>query len=407
MKKKFVTFLFAIGLTLCLSVPAFAAVQFMDVPANHWAAASINKMAEGGLIAGYGNNRYGLNDKLTIDQMATIIARAKGQSTTPQGSYWAYRAVDYCVNDLKCLPKLGAIWDGGLFTEVCTRELAYYMLVTGLGKGPDSEAPDAPSVTAADIPDFDQIDSQYQDAILKAYQLGLTVGMDDAMTFDPKSELTRAQAATMFVRAGWTKAIPAPPDPYGRLTIDELYNKYKAMGIWTESTDPMGYSSLSIKDSAKYGGISVRKTEYTLNIHLPEWNDRVWGPITSAGLYDSKTGKIMYSSGYCYEARMLVKQLLEMAYPNEKEAAVAGYKSVFIQQAEDSAPHFFQWLDGRALMAGYDQGNYHFTISIFELNDEIMYKEFLSDGVTEWPSHYATRTGSWENAVKAYELNRW
>ena len=78
MKKKFVTFLFAIGLTLCLSVPAFAAVQFMDVPANHWAAASINKMSEGGLIAGYGNNRYGLNDKLTIDQMATSLPAPRG-----------------------------------------------------------------------------------------------------------------------------------------------------------------------------------------------------------------------------------------------------------------------------------------------------------------------------------------
>ena len=169
-------------------------------------------MAQGGLITGYGNHKYGPDDQFNIDQMATIIARAKGQPTTPQGGYWAYNAVDYCVNTLKCLPSQG------------------YISADNYSKG----------------------------------------------TFSPMSDLNRAQAATMFVRAGWTKAATIATEVSDGLTNAQLYNKIKAMGIWTETTDPMGYSNLTAKD-AKYGGISIRKTNDSLSICMPEWNDTAWG----------------------------------------------------------------------------------------------------------------------------------
>ena len=405
-KKKAISALLGMALTISVLGGIFAAPKFTDVPANHWAAASISKMAEGGLIAGYGNNKYGPNDKFNIDQMATIIARAKGQSVTPQGGYWAYNAVDYCVNTLKCLPSQGYI-SAENYSKVCSRELAYYMLVTGLGKGPNGDAPNAPAITAASIPDYADIDGAYQAAIVQAYQLGLTVGVDSKGTFSPKSDLNRAQSATMFVRACWTKAATIATEVSNGLTNAQLYDKIKAMGIWTETTDPMGYSSLAAKD-AKYGGISIRKTNDSLSICMPEWNDTAWGDI-SGSLYDSN-GKLKYSSGYSYEARMLVKQIIEMAYPNDKATAVAGYKSAFMQevwQYTNPYPTFFDWIDGRAFMAGYGQESHIFTVTIFELNDKVTYNEFKSDGITSYQSQYATKTGSWEDAIKAYELTKW
>lgn len=405
-KKKAISALLGMALTISVLGGIFAAPKFTDVPSNHWAAASISKMAEGGLIAGYGNNKYGPNDKFNIDQMATIIARAKGQPVTPQGGYWAYNAVDYCVNTLKCLPSQGYI-SADNYSKVCSRELAYYMLVTGLGKGPNGDAPNAPAITAASIPDYADIDGAYQAAVVQAYQLGLTVGVDSKGTFSPKSDLNRAQAATMFVRAGWTKAATIATEVSNGLTNAQLYDKIKAMGIWTESKDETDHLVLTAKD-AKYGGVTVRAADIALNISMYEWNDSAWGDI-SESLYDSN-GKIKYSSGYSYEARKLVKQILELAYPNDKAAAVAGYKSAFMQEVWQSSspyPAFCDWIDGRCLMAGYTQDSHKFGLTIYELNDKVSYNEIKSVPVTTYQSQYATKTGSWDNAIKAYELTKW
>ena len=48
------------------------ASNFSDVPSNHWATSYINKISEGGPIKGYGNGKYGPEDKLTIGQLANV-----------------------------------------------------------------------------------------------------------------------------------------------------------------------------------------------------------------------------------------------------------------------------------------------------------------------------------------------
>ena len=143
-----------------MTASAFAASNFSDVPSNHWATSYINKMSEGGLIKGYGNGKYGPEDKLTIGQMAKLICPAKGYAgkSANNTKYWAYGVVDYCINDLQCLPNLGAITPQN-YDKNCSRELAFYMLEKGLGAGPDAELTQKPLLTAADIPDFANITS--------------------------------------------------------------------------------------------------------------------------------------------------------------------------------------------------------------------------------------------------------
>ena len=120
-----------------MTASAFAASNFSDVPSNHWATSYINKMSEGGLIKGYGNGKYGPEDKLTIGQMAKLICSAKGYAgkSANNTKYWAYGVVDYCINDLQCLPNLGAITPQN-YDKNCSRELAFYMLEKGLGGYP-------------------------------------------------------------------------------------------------------------------------------------------------------------------------------------------------------------------------------------------------------------------------------
>lgn len=62
--------LFTLVLALLLpfaTIPTYAAggqPRFTGVPSTHWAVTEINKMAEGGLISGYGSGLYGPSDKV-------------------------------------------------------------------------------------------------------------------------------------------------------------------------------------------------------------------------------------------------------------------------------------------------------------------------------------------------------
>ena len=75
MKKSFVITLTLIFI-FSLSISAFAANPFSDVPANHWAYGAVSKLAQEGVIDGYGNGRYLGNSNITRYEMAQIVAKA-------------------------------------------------------------------------------------------------------------------------------------------------------------------------------------------------------------------------------------------------------------------------------------------------------------------------------------------
>ena len=75
MKKSLVLTL-ALVFILGIAGTAFAANPFTDVPANHWAYASISKLAQAGIIDGYGDGRFIGNNTMTRYEMAQIVAKA-------------------------------------------------------------------------------------------------------------------------------------------------------------------------------------------------------------------------------------------------------------------------------------------------------------------------------------------
>ena len=414
MKKRFTSLVLAAALAASMTASAFAASNFSDVPSNHWATSYINKMSEGGLIQGYGNGKFGPNDKLTIAQMAKIICSAKGYKGGTKNGYWAYGVVDYCINDLQCLPNLGAITAAN-YNKNCSRELAFYMLENGLGAGPDAELTQKPLLTATDIPDFASITYTYQDSILRAYQEGVCVGNDAKGTFNPKAALSRAQAATMFVRAGWTKAADVAETGEGKSNA-EIFDEIKALGLWTESKDTLyGGRMLTAKDP-KYGGITVTETETVLFVGMKEWNSAAWGSdansfkavdgSTVKDLYDSN-GKMVVSSGFSYDARMLVKQILQIAYPGHPDEATNAFKSAFMQEIweADGYPSALRWIDNRGFQCGY--GEHLFSIVILELNDEDLYNEARASVYIGNKYKFSSYNGSIANDIKAWELTKW
>ncbi|WP_094604868.1 hypothetical protein SPSIL_018680 [Sporomusa silvacetica DSM 10669] len=59
---------------------AAPANPFVDVPAKHWAYDSINKLAQAGVISGYGDGTYKGDRTLTRYEVATIVAKAMANS---------------------------------------------------------------------------------------------------------------------------------------------------------------------------------------------------------------------------------------------------------------------------------------------------------------------------------------
>lgn len=52
---------------------------FTDVPSTHWANAYVGKVAELGIVGGYGNGKYGPGDPVRYEQAITMIVRTIGE----------------------------------------------------------------------------------------------------------------------------------------------------------------------------------------------------------------------------------------------------------------------------------------------------------------------------------------
>lgn len=73
--------------------PTAASPSFTDVPANEWYAVPVAWANTNGIVSGYGNGRFGPNDPITREQMATILyqyAKYKQFDLTVTGNISAF-----------------------------------------------------------------------------------------------------------------------------------------------------------------------------------------------------------------------------------------------------------------------------------------------------------------------------
>ena len=63
-------------------------VSFIDVPEGHWATGYISLVSSEGVIAGYPDGTFGINDELTWSQAITIVVRILGYSGADVGYRW-------------------------------------------------------------------------------------------------------------------------------------------------------------------------------------------------------------------------------------------------------------------------------------------------------------------------------
>ena len=418
MKKIMCAILSAALLLSILVIPTVAAgPKFSDVPKTHWAYEAIQTMAEGGLVAGYGGGKFGPNDTITVAQMATIIGNAKGNPAKagPDG-YWAYGNIDYCINTLHCLPDLGAI-NADNYNQAIPRELSIYMLMKGLGvKNPESK-----NVSATDIPDYADISNYAQTTVLDAYQNGVIVGKDSKGTFGPKDILTRAQMCTIFYRAGWITAAPKATDGTAP-SATELVAAIRSMSgvTWSESTDINNGNTILTAKERKYGGLMVeyRENGTQVIVTLPErvhdlCYDASGNQLDVAGniipTTDATDKKWPSPSAYSYEARQLVKRILEIAYPTKSGDAYQAFKGVMrgeLYETKHSAPAAVRWYDGRLLYAKFNTSGYSNYITIDGPGVKTLYNTLTRYPVTDVHEGTAFYGGS-EPGFVQYELDKW
>lgn len=254
---------------LATATPLSASAAFQDVPAGHWAEASIRRCAELGFLSGQSPTRFGLGGEMSRGTFAQVLCRFYGWETSrPEESSFADVAADSAAAGA-----VEALLSHGVVTtqrpdfrpgEALTREDLAVMLVRSLGYG-----------SLAGM--AQELESHFQDLhtntgyINMAYNLGLTNGTS-ATTFSPERAVTREEVAVTLIRLYDKLHASAPEvtavltDPAGGTVPDMTGLDVAAvpagrlMGLGnTPSISPLlsADTASSLRDAARAAGATV------------------------------------------------------------------------------------------------------------------------------------------------------
>ena len=228
---------------------------YTDVPSTMWAYHPIMTMTEGGLLAGYGNHLFGPNDTLTKEQLDIIRTRihdadypvsASGNKAFASRAYAVILLSEDMVTggstslseyETSLVNKSGVsgglvynLSESGRFGSMWQGVYDNWRASLAAGRNTDyiasvDELPDADKIhqwieenwkEMSDILNInnpakyasvhDRTVATCEQAICRAYNLGMVSGYDSAGSFGPYNNLTRAQLSQMLYNMGWIKA---------------------------------------------------------------------------------------------------------------------------------------------------------------------------------------------------------
>lgn len=219
--------------------------SYTDVPTTYWAYHPIMTLTEGGLLAGYGNGKFGPNDTLTKAQVNIIYTRMLGNQPVPENNQEivsrAYAAIWFTGRTLThrgnhyltkyetqlakdCGNLLNELSSSGTYGAMSRGIYDCWRANLAAGRTIDyidsvDELPDADEIHAWIDANWQEMKSvllmtgnyskeevveECEDCICYAYNLGLMNGVDSNRTFAPNAPLTRAQLAQIMYNMGWT-----------------------------------------------------------------------------------------------------------------------------------------------------------------------------------------------------------
>lgn len=228
---------------------------YTDVPNTFWAYHPIMTMTEGGLLAGYGNHLFGPNDTLTKEQLDIIRTRihdanypisASGNKAFASRAYAVILLSEDMVTggstslseyETSLVNKSGVsggliynLSESGRFGSMWQCVYDNWRASLAAGRSTDyiasvDELPDADKIhqwieenweEMSDLLNInnpakyasvhDRTVATCEQAICRAYNLGMVSGYNSAGSFGPYNNLTRAQLSQMLYNMGWIEA---------------------------------------------------------------------------------------------------------------------------------------------------------------------------------------------------------
>lgn len=192
---------------LSTSTAAASGLDFTDVAPNAWYYKAVQYAVDNGVMSGYGGKKFGPNDQITFAQMAQIMYNhSEDKWVSEIGALdlnhwantavnWAYQRNLYLDADIMVNGKI----DAASINRTMTREQA----IAIMARYASFQDIEPESTATPSIPDLTSIDAKYRDEVVRAYQYGITTGVDRKGTFSPKGSVTRAQMCQMFYNMGW------------------------------------------------------------------------------------------------------------------------------------------------------------------------------------------------------------
>lgn len=198
--------------------------NFTDVQPGAWYYDAVMTMADNGILAGYGNGKFGPDDPLTYQQLWTILDRICNNEVF-YGDLWTNNG--QLAWSTHTVTRGGAAWclAGGRWSALNHKGHSYYYIVAQnsndnvksgdykrtIDDFPDGDAIRIWSIAFAtdymndhpdDLDTVSNMSTTVQKDIVKAYNYDFFNGVDNAGTFSPDTPLTRAQLCQALYNAG-------------------------------------------------------------------------------------------------------------------------------------------------------------------------------------------------------------
>ena len=186
------------AMTNFVRVNAYKALQFADVNENAWYGNNQQKVIarafEYGLMKGNSDTAFNPAGNVTIAEAIAIASRVHniytgGNESFVQGTPWYQVYIDYAITN-------GIIKanDFTNYTRAATRAEMAYIFASAL---PKEEFKGQNTVNS--LPDVNS-GAPYSEAIFMLYKAGVVGGSDEKGTFNPASNIIRAEAAAIISR---------------------------------------------------------------------------------------------------------------------------------------------------------------------------------------------------------------
>lgn len=203
MKKKILIFTLLFLMAACS-----CAYGYSDVKQSDWFYGNVTQMSDMGYLSGYEDSTFRPDGIITKAELVSVVGRVSGLTpSVGQTNHWAAPMLQTVLNsgfyDWDEIPPTGETYD-----EPIARQLAIKIVMKAFLAGKTGDYNQA----ANGIKDFSQLDGRYYDTVIAAYSNGVVFG-DDNGNLNPKSNLTRAEACAIIMRAANMKGNTKPYEP--------------------------------------------------------------------------------------------------------------------------------------------------------------------------------------------------